>query len=92
MWVRAHPQEGDAWEARDRLDAHRRFERELSAQFATATRATDPEIIPPGYRPLLASTEADRPLYAAASKGDLTSAAPFRCPLMSPRRRLARVR
>jgi len=80
VWLRAHPSEVGAREARDRLASHTRFMTELSAQFATATTSTDPEIIPPGYRPLLASSESDRPLFAAASKGDVKDATSFLVP------------
>jgi hypothetical protein len=51
-----------------------------SGGVATATRATDPELIPPGYRPLLADFESDRPLFDAASHGDLTTPTPFTIP------------
>jgi phage head maturation protease len=46
-WVKDHPSEGDAYEASRRIESHRQFLREMGAQFATATRATDPELIPP---------------------------------------------
>jgi hypothetical protein len=45
-WVSNHPAEGDAYEAGQRLESHKRFMRQMQATFATATRATDPEIIP----------------------------------------------
>jgi HK97 family phage prohead protease len=71
---------GPAMDARDRLAAHERFMRTVRATFAAQTTSTASQIIPPGYKPLLASIEADRPLYAAASKGDLSDATPFVIP------------
>ena len=80
LWTQNHPTEGDSFAAAERLEGHRRFMREMQATFATATRATDPELIPPGYRPLLAGIESDRPLFEAASHGDLSTPTPFVVP------------
>jgi HK97 family phage prohead protease len=77
LWVMAHPTEGDEYEARARWQAHRQYQQRLSAQFATVTTSTASQVIEPGYRALLASIEADRPFYAAASKDTITSATPF---------------
>jgi hypothetical protein len=81
LWIDRHPQEErDALAARDRLAAHRGFMRELQLAFATATTANGSQVIPPGYRPLLATSTADRPLHAAATRGELTDATPFAIP------------
>jgi HK97 family phage prohead protease/HK97 family phage major capsid protein len=55
------------------------------AQFATATRATDPEIIPPGYRPDLyqAQLAQARPLVAATSQSSIANATPFTLPVFT---------
>jgi hypothetical protein len=71
---------GAAMDERDRLAAHERFMKGVRAQFAAQTTSTASQIIPPGYKPLIASIEADRPLYAAASKGDISDATPFVLP------------
>ena len=80
MWLRSHPNEGDSRAAIDRLERHAQFIRRLSAEFTTSTTTTDSEIIPPGYRPLLANNEADRPLFAASTKGDIRDATAFLIP------------
>ena len=71
---------GDATDARDRLAAHERYMRRARAEFTTQTTSTASQIVPPGYQPLLADSTADRPLYAAASRGALTDATPFVIP------------
>lgn len=71
---------GSARDARERLIRHEGFIKELQQQFATVTTGTAGQLIPPGYKPLLASSISDRPLYAAATKGDLTDATPFTLP------------
>lgn len=71
---------GDSTDARDRLKQHDGFMRELRQQFTTVTTGNAGQVIPPGYEPLLASSVSDRPLYAAATKGDLSDATPFTLP------------
>jgi hypothetical protein len=71
---------GAAMDARDRLAAHQRYLRTVRAQFASQTTSTAAALVPPGYQPLIASIEADRPLYAAASKGEISDASPFTLP------------
>ena len=71
---------GDSTDARARLAAHERFMRGVRAQFTTQTTSSASQIVPPGYQPLLADSAADRPLYAAASRGGLSDATPFVIP------------
>jgi hypothetical protein len=80
VWRAANPYLGDPTDARDRLAAHERYMKGVRATFAAQSTSTAGQIVPPGYRPLIASIEADRPLYAAASKGDLSDATPFVLP------------
>ena len=54
--------------------------RDLQLAFTTATTSNASQVIPPGYRPLLATSTADRPLYAAPTRGELSDATPFAIP------------
>jgi hypothetical protein len=54
--------------------------RDLQLAFTTATTSNASQVIPPGYRPLLATSAADRPLYAAPTRGELSDATPFAIP------------
>jgi HK97 family phage major capsid protein len=57
----------------------------LSASFATATTVTDPEVIPPGYRPDLYVPQLaqERPLVSSASHGTIGNATPFVVPVFT---------
>jgi hypothetical protein len=80
-WASAYPSESaDAENAERRLSEFRTWQKETRADFATVTTGTASEVIPPGYRPLLADWTQDRPLYAAATRGPLSDATPFVVP------------
>jgi HK97 family phage prohead protease/HK97 family phage major capsid protein len=95
-WYAANARDGDAL---DRLRKYRAQTEDMAklviahgakfaapgAQFATATRATDPEIIPPGYRPDLYQPQIaqQRPLVAAASNSSIPNATPFSLPIFT---------
>jgi len=55
------------------------------AQFATSTTTTDPEIIPPGYRPDLYVPQLakERPLVSSCSRGSIQNASPFTVPIFT---------
>jgi Phage capsid family len=57
----------------------------LSASFATSTTVTDPEVIPPGYRPDLYVPQLaqERPLVSSASHGTISNATPFVVPVFT---------
>jgi HK97 family phage major capsid protein len=54
-----------------------------SAQFATSTTATNPQIIPPGYRPdlFIPMLNQQRPFASALSQGVIANATPFVVPV-----------
>jgi HK97 family phage major capsid protein len=54
-----------------------------AAQFATSTTATNPQIIPPGYRPdlFIPMLNQERPFASALSQGVIANATPFVVPV-----------
>jgi hypothetical protein len=71
---------GDVAGAKDRLEEFREFQLQARQEFTTSTTSTATAIVPPHYQPLLASFVQDRPLYAAANKGDISDASAFVLP------------
>lgn len=80
-WLERHPLDGDdGFDAKQRLRDFTRSQADLAAKFATVDTTTAAATVPPSYRPLLASFVDARPLFAAATRGDILDATAFTVP------------
>jgi HK97 family phage major capsid protein len=80
-WAVRHPSQAkDPEGSQRRLNEFNTFQLEARQAFTTVSTSNASQIVPPGYEPLLASFTQDRPLYAAATKGDITDGTAFVLP------------